>query len=147
VACSWGRSASRFFNTRLPQSELSAAADRQPVPMMSDKTPNLPVDVRRQWARLAMATDRHSSFDPAMVDHLPEPARRWLGHAITPGAPLLRSVELAMHGMIRVGSWRRFEASQVLVPPAGFVWAATTRLAGLSVQGYDRYSNGTGEMQ
>jgi Family of unknown function (DUF6544) len=64
-----------------------------------------------------------------------------------PGAPLLRSVELAMHGTIRLGSWRRFEARQVLAPPAGFIWAATAHLAGLPIRGHDRYTDTTGEMR
>lgn len=31
--------------------------------------------------------------------------------------------------------------------PAGYIWAATARLAGLPVTGYDRLSSGTGEMR
>src|SRR5512135_1367402 len=87
------------------------------------------------------------TFDPAMTTGLPEPARRWLSHAIAPGTPLWSSVELTMHGRIKLGRWRPFTARQVLSPPGGYTWAATARLAGLPVTGYDRLSCGAGEMR
>src|SRR5437868_9437446 len=86
-------------------------------------------------------------FDSAATMGLPEPARRWLSHAIAPGTPLWGSVELTMHGRIKLGRWRPFTARQVLSPPAGYTWAATARLAGLPVTGYDRLSSGAGEMR
>ena len=60
------------------------------------------------------------TFDPAMTAGLPEPARRWLGHAIAPGTPLWSSAELTMHGQIKLGRWRPFTARQVLTPPGGY---------------------------
>jgi hypothetical protein len=81
-----------------------------------------------------------------MVADLPESARRWLLHAIAPGTPLWPSVVLTMRGEIRLGAWRSFTARQVLAPPHGFVWAATARMFGLPVAGYDRYSSGSGQM-
>jgi hypothetical protein len=87
------------------------------------------------------------TFDPAAIVGLPEPARRWLGHAIAPGTPLWSSVELTMHGQIKLGRWRPFTARQVLTPPDGYIWAARTRLAGLPVTGYDQLSSGGGEMR
>lgn len=87
------------------------------------------------------------TFDPAMTTGLPEPAHRWLSHAIAPGTPLWSSVELTMHGQIKLGRWRPFTARQVLSPPGGYTWAATARLAGLPVTGYDRLSSGAGEMR
>jgi hypothetical protein len=51
-----------------------------------------------------------------------------------------------MRGHIRLGGWRPFTAQQVLAP-SGFVWAATARVAGLPVTGFDRYSSGTGQMR
>jgi Family of unknown function (DUF6544) len=87
------------------------------------------------------------TFDPAAIMGLPEPARRWLGHAIAPGTPLWSSVELTMHGQIKLGRWRPFTARQVLTPPGGYLWAARTRLAGLPVTGYDRLGSGGGEMR
>src|SRR3954447_2826479 len=87
------------------------------------------------------------TFDPDMTTGLPEPARRWLGHAIEPGTPVWGRAELTMHGRIKLGRWRPFTARQVLAPPDGYLWAATARLAGLPVTGYDRLGSGTGEMR
>jgi Family of unknown function (DUF6544) len=106
----------------------------------------LPRAVQEDWTRLAAPTPRPARFDPVMVAYLPEPARRWLGHAIVPGTPLLRSVELDMHGEIRLGSWRSFKARQVLAPLDGFVWSVTAHFAGLPLHGYDRHTRGTGQM-
>lgn len=82
------------------------------------------------------------------MDHLPGPACRWLRHAIAPGTLLRRRVVLKQHGTIRLGgSWRPFTATQALDPLDGFLWPVTTHLFGLPVHGFDRYSNGTGEMR
>lgn len=87
-------------------------------------------------------------YDPAMLAGYPEPARRWLSHAIEPGLPLLPAVELRMHGEIRLGRrWRRYTAIEALVPGAGFVWAARTRIGHLPVSGYDSYIHGAGSMR
>jgi hypothetical protein len=103
--------------------------------------------VTADWRVLSSPTERPEAFDPAMVADLPLPARRWLVHAVAPGTPLWQSVELSMRGEIRIGSWRPFTARQVLAPPRGFVWAATARLSGLPVTGFDRFSSGSGEMR
>jgi len=90
------------------------------------------------------------AFDPDMVDVLPEPARRFLLHAIAPGAPLARSVEVAMEGTIVLDPARDplpMRAIQVLSPPDGFVWSARTMGGLMRIRGYDRYSNGEGEMR
>lgn len=107
----------------------------------------LPRPVEQDWVRLAAGTPSPVGFDPAMVAELPEPARRWLSHAIAPGTPLRRSVSLAQHGQIRLGSWRPFRATQVLAPPGGFVWAVATSIMGLPVTGFDRYSQGAGQLR
>jgi hypothetical protein len=52
-----------------------------------------------------------------------------------------------MHGQIKLGQWRSFSATQVIAPPRGYIWAATARVAGLPVTGYDRLSSGTGQMR
>jgi len=103
--------------------------------------------VREEWDRLSVPSASGEPFDPDTAAGLPEPARRWLTHAIAPGTPLWQSVELTMEGEIRLGSWRRFTARQVLAPPSGLIWAARTGVAGLPVTGYDRYSGATGEMR
>jgi hypothetical protein len=103
--------------------------------------------MRRDWDLLCSGTDRPEAFDPSMVADLPEPARRWLTHAIAPGIPLWQSVELSMRGQIRIGAWRPFTARQVLAPPRGFIWAAHARFFGLPVVGFDRLSSGSGQMR
>ncbi|WP_316690289.1 DUF6544 family protein [Pseudonocardia sp. H11422] len=104
-------------------------------------------DTATDWARLAGPTYQPAIFDPGMVTHLSAPARRWIEHAIAPGTPLLRAVVLNMHGRVRIGSWRPYRARQVLSVPDGFVWAAATRIAGLPVRGFDRYTRGSGQMR
>ena len=101
---------------------------------------------RREWELLTRGGPPPEPFDPSMVAVLPEPARRWLTRAIAPGTPLRGSVVLTMRGEIRLGSWRPFTARQVLAPPRGFVWAARTRVLGVPVTGFDRYSSGSGQM-
>ena len=103
--------------------------------------------VRQEWDRLSVDGPPAEPFDVAMLVDLPEPARRWLTRAVAPGTPLWRSVELTMHSEIRLGSWRRFTATQVAAPAAGYIWAARASIFGVPVVGYDRLSSGTAEMR
>jgi hypothetical protein len=103
--------------------------------------------VRRDWAELCAPTPHPAPFDPATVAGLPEPVRRYLTHAIAPGTPLWQSVEVSMVGHIKIGAWRPFTATQVVAPRLGYIWAASARLFGIPVIGYDRLSGGTGEMR
>lgn len=107
----------------------------------------LPSVVEDDWVRLAAPTPSPPGFDPGMVADLPAPARRWLTHAIAPGTPLRRAALFAQHGQIRLGSWRRLQATQVVAALDGYVWAANTRVMGLPVTGFDRYSRGSGELR
>jgi hypothetical protein len=106
-------------------------------------TPSL----QREWEELLGHPATASAFAPEMIADLPELVRRWLSHAITPGTPLWPAVELTMRGQIRIGLWRPFTARQVLVPGRGFIWAATARVAGLPVTGFDRFTGGSGQMR
>lgn len=103
--------------------------------------------LRGEWARLADGGGGQGSFAADRVADLPEPARRWLAHALAPGTPLWTSAQLRMRGEIELGTWRSFTARQVLAPPHGFIWAATARVAGLPVSGFDRYTSGSGQMR
>jgi hypothetical protein len=103
--------------------------------------------VRSDWAELCAPTPHPARFDASMVAGLPEPARRYLTHAIAPGTPLWESVEISMAGLIKIGAWRPFTATQVVAPRRGYIWAANARLFGIPVMGYDRLSGGTGEMR
>lgn len=114
--------------------------------MTGSSVPRAARRVGREWDLLGRTTHQPAVFDPAMVADLPEPARRWLTHAISPGTPLWETVELSMRGEIRLGAWRSFTARQVLAPPRGFVWAARARFLGIPVVGFDRFSSGSGEM-
>ncbi|MFN0179959.1 MAG: DUF6544 family protein [Gemmatimonadales bacterium] len=87
-------------------------------------------------------------FDPATLANLPEPARRYLGHAIAPGTPLATGVRLTMHGEIKLGArWRRFTAEQVIVRDRGMIWRARVPLMGLAIVGSDRVLDGIGAMR
>ena len=77
------------------------------------------------WAALATApAGAAQRFDPASLDGLPAPARRYLDWALPRGAPLSSRVELGMEGEIKLGGrWLRFTARQILRAGFGFVWA------------------------
>jgi hypothetical protein len=83
----------------------------------ASSVPRAARSVRREWDLLRGSTDEPQAFEPSMAADLPEPARRWLTHAIAPGTQLWQSVELSMRGQIRLGAWRPFTARQVLAPP------------------------------
>jgi hypothetical protein len=98
-------------------------------------------------ARSPAAPVAQRAFHHSMLDDLPRPVGRWLGHAIADGAPLCSTARIAMHGEIRIGAWRPFRAIQTLVPGVGFVWEASARLGPLRIAGFDRYADGVGEMR
>ena len=99
------------------------------------------------WDRLAWGRAPSGNFDPSSLDALPEPARRWLTHAIEPGTPLWHGVLLDMHGRIRLLGWRKFRAVQIHALPRGYIWAARARFAFLPLSGYDRFLDGEAEMR
>lgn len=77
---------------------------------------------------------------------LPEAARRYLGAAIGPDAPLAEAVRLRMHGEIRLKGWCPFRAEQVIRSDGAMIWRATVRMGGLPVMGYDRLIEGRGAL-
>lgn len=86
-------------------------------------------------------------FDPAAIGALPEPAQRYLRHAIAPGTPLASAVRLTMHGEIKLGDrWQAFEAEQVIRWDRGLIWKAKVDLGLLSIRGSDRFIDGRGAM-
>lgn len=93
------------------------------------------------WQRLAAAAPApRATFDPARLEGLPEPARRFLGFAIAPGTPIATVAEFTMGGRFAPGTreapgWLPMRARQVLAAPQGFVWAldagsGATRIVG-----------------
>lgn len=85
------------------------------------------------------------TFDGAVG--FPEPVQRCLAHAIAADTRLANAVRLRMHGEIKLGQWRPFEAEQVISRTRGMIWKARTRLFGLAVSGFDRFVDGEGEMR
>jgi hypothetical protein len=82
-----------------------------------------------------------------MVAGLPEPARRYLLHAIQPDAPLAYTAILHMTGSIRLGRrlpWLLMAAEQTLSPPVGFRWEARIGRFGIFFVGGDTYAHGRG---
>lgn len=108
--------------------------------------PWLPARVAADWSDLA-ARDAGPRCEPAVPEALPEPAARWLRRAVPLDAGYPSVVEFGLHGRIRIGRPRPFTAVQVLAPGAGYIWAVRTRLLGLPVTGFDRWTRGTGEMR
>ncbi|HSL59798.1 MAG TPA: DUF6544 family protein [Acidimicrobiales bacterium] len=99
----------------------------------------VPSALRDDWDRLLRPTPDPRPFDPDALGPLPDPARRWLTHAITPGTPLRRRVRLDQRGEIRLrGRWWPMRATQALDPLAGLVWPVEVRMLGLPVRGFDR---------
>lgn len=89
----------------------------------------------------------HSVFSLGRLAGLPEPARRYLEHAIAPGRPLVSAVRLRMHGEIKLKGWCPFRAEQVIDRARGMIWNANVRMGGLPVTGFDRLVQGAGEMR
>ena len=86
------------------------------------------------------------TFGPEQVRDLPEPARRYLEHAIDPGTPLAAAVRLRMHGEIKLKDWCPFSAEQVICWNRGFVWQGTARMGLIPIRGSDRFLDGRGAM-
>ncbi|MEM9905448.1 MAG: DUF6544 family protein [Cyanobacteria bacterium P01_D01_bin.44] len=86
-------------------------------------------------------------FQPDLMVGLPEPAKRYLEHAITPGTQLASAVRLRMHGEIKLKQWYPFQAEQVICWQRGMIWQATAWMKGLPIRGWDRLVEGKGAIQ
>jgi hypothetical protein len=93
------------------------------------------------------ATPTELVFSPDKLSHLPEPAKRYLEHAIAPGTKLAAAVRLKMHGEIKLKKWIPFKAEQVICWEHGLIWSATAWMNGLPIVGSDRLIDGVGAMQ
>jgi hypothetical protein len=86
-------------------------------------------------------------FDPASLDGLPEPARRYLTAAIAPGTPIPRSARLTMEGRMRLkGDWLPMRATQTVAADA-FVWDAEVDRRGVHVRAWDTLGPEGGRMR
>lgn len=80
------------------------------------------------WAELrTVAAAPVETFDPAMIEGQPEPARRYFLYTIAPGTPLQTVAEIRMGGVFGLGDrdapgYLPMRARQILAPPHGFVW-------------------------
>jgi hypothetical protein len=101
------------------------------------------------WQSLE-APSTHQVFTEDLVSDLPEPARRYLLHAIRPGTPLASSVSLGMGGTMRLKpeqEWMPMKARQILAPPKGFVWGAEVGDGLMRFSGGDYYAKGNGRVR
>ena len=88
------------------------------------------------------------AFEPDSVSGLPEPARRYLLHAIAPGTRIARAVELQMRGRIllkRGAEPATFSADEVIARD-GYVWRARVRKGAMRMSGFDRFAKDEGAM-
>lgn len=101
------------------------------------------------WAKLR-ESEAAEAFDARSVEGLPAPARRYLLHAIAPGAPLARSVELRMEGSIVLDPGMpavSMRAEELLATPRGFVWRARIASGPRRTRGFDLYADGRGALR
>ncbi len=83
-------------------------------------------------------------FDPAELAGEPELVRRYLTHAIRPGAPRAPAMRLTMRGRIKVGRWLPFEATEQ-IDGRSFDWRARVGIGALTLLTVeDRFASGTG---
>ena len=78
---------------------------------------------------------------------LPEPAQRYLRHAVALGTPLAAACRLEMAGTMRPSPGAPptdLAATEVLAPRTGFVWTARAHVKGLPVRVRDHYHGGEG---
>ena len=105
--------------------------------------------VERLWHRLGPETvTPPERFDPAVVDALPTPARRYLLRALGVGAPLARAITLTMDGWISMapGGPRLDLTACEHLSAEGFVWRAVVGSGLDRFVGFDRYVDGEGAM-
>jgi hypothetical protein len=86
-----------------------------------------------------------AEFDPAMVDGLPEPARRFFLYTIGEGVRLRTVAEIEMEGEIGLGDrfdprYLAMRGHQVIAPPHGFVWKLEAGSGMMSMAGSDGFA-------
>ena len=101
-------------------------------------------------AELVAGSTPLATFSGAHLEGLPEPAQRYLRHAIAPGTPLAPAVRLWMEGSMRpspTSPRTDLTAVETLAPRRGFVWTARARMNGLPVRVRDHYASGDGGVE
>lgn len=111
--------------------------------MITNKTKEVSLD--ELWASAPVS---NRIFKPEFLTNLPDAARRYLEHAITPGAKLASAIRLSMHGEIQLErKWHDFTAEEVVYWDRGMIWQAKTWVNGLPISGADRVVDGIGHSQ
>jgi hypothetical protein len=109
----------------------------------------------RQTVARLLAARRPSpaaGLDPAALQELPPPVRRFLERSLPAGARRVTTAQVEQEGQFRLGTsergWRPFRATQVFTTsPPGFCWDARIRMApGVPVLVRDGYACGRGHM-
>lgn len=96
---------------------------------------------------LFAVSDPLAVFSPTDLGGLPEPALRYLRHAIAPGTPLSPACRLWMNGTVTPMPGTpptALSAVETLAPRQGFIWSARARMKGLPVRVRDHYYQGEG---
>ena len=102
--------------------------------------------IKRIWRSLKTPSTE-LVFTKDMVADLDEPIRRYLLHAIAPGTPLARYVELTMKGQFRLkphADWLPMRASQIISTAPGFIWQAKVGKGLINFSGADYYYRHSG---
>lgn len=102
---------------------------------------------RRLCSDLPSTTE---AFSAAMVEGLPDPARRYLERSIAPGTPIPHRLELDFTGYIQFGVNAKPRPlggrDSVVVPGRGYLWLESFVLSGLSRKGVLYYLDSEGEV-
>ncbi len=101
------------------------------------------------WADLERL-EQHpaSTFDPSIVEDLPEPARRYFLYTIKAGTSIRKVTEILMSGEIGLGtqdkpSYLPMQAKQILAPPHGLVWNLNAGRGLMRISGSDGFDGET----
>lgn len=98
------------------------------------------------WTRLESSLPAHTSDERApsrQGQGLPEPAARFVAHALGPRGIGPRGVRLHLTGSVMQGARRlALTAREILVPLRGFAWRATSRIGPITVTVRDHYLSG-----
>ncbi len=89
------------------------------------------------------------SIDSLDSVDIPEPARRYLVHALGSDNLLAGAMQIRMVGKMapKTGAERvSLSANEILAPPHGFIWAAQLRMKGIPIHVRDLYVAGSGRI-
>lgn len=100
---------------------------------------------REIWRSLETSPPTET-FTPEMVVDLPQLVQRYFLHAIQPSTPLASSVQIKMHGSIKLEQgWMSMQAEEIL-STKGFLWRATIGTGLVRFLVVDRYANQSGRV-